>query len=172
MRPARLLSYACSIICFPVGVFSNIRPADTCGWHPVSFPPSVIVQYCREPTECGEWIGGLANMWRTTGDIQATWESMMSNIHSQNDMAPVARVGSYNDPDMLLVGDVGLSLVEQRSHFSLWCIAAAPLLAGTDIVHASNDTLAILTAAGPLSVNEVGAQVIILLFFAGLFFSR
>lgn len=108
---------------------------------------------------CGQWIGGLANMWRTTGDIQATWRSVMSNIHAQDNMASITGVGAYNDPDMLQVGNVGLSLVEQRSHFSLWCITAAPLLAGTDIVHASKDTLEILTAAGPLSVNEVGRAV-------------
>ena len=48
---------------------------------------------------------------------------------------------------------MGLTLDEQRSHFALWCLASAPLLAGTDLIHASNDTLAILTAKGPLSVQ-------------------
>lgn len=55
---------------------------------------------------------------------------------------------------MLQVGNVGLSLDEQRSHFSLWCIVSAPLLAGTDVVHATNDTLAILTAPEPIAVNQ------------------
>ena len=67
----------------------------------------------------------------------------MGNIHSQNDMASVARPGHFNDPDMLQIGNIGLTLTEQYTHMTLWCIARAPLLAGTDLVHASNDTLAI-----------------------------
>ena len=53
---------------------------------------------------------------------------------------------AQNDADMLQVGNVGLTYDEQKSHFSLWCIMSAPLLAGTDIEHASAATLAILTA--------------------------
>ena len=79
---------------------------------------------------------------------------MYGNIHGNDMMAPVARPGAFNDPDMLQVGNVGLTLVEARTHFAYWCIASAPLLAGTDIVHASNETLAILTNKGYLEVNQ------------------
>ena len=58
------------------------------------------IEYCRDPNGCGEWIGDVANLWRTTGDVQNTWASVMGNIHSQNDMADVARPGAFNDPDM------------------------------------------------------------------------
>eukprot|EP00050_Salpingoeca_kvevrii_P007394 m.295919 g.295919 ORF g.295919 m.295919 type:complete len:914 (+) comp13288_c0_seq1:1-2742(+) len=112
------------------------------------------IEYCKSPSECGQWIGGVANLWRTTPDIQANWKSMIANINHQNDMAPVARQGHYNDPDMLQVGNVGLSYEEQRAHFALWCLASAPLLAGTDLIHASNETLALLTAPGPIRVNQ------------------
>ena len=88
------------------------------------------------------------------GDIQNTWESVYGNIHGNDMMAPVAKPGAFNDPDMLQVGNVGLTLVESRTHFAYWCIAAAPLLAGTDIVHASNETLAILTNKRYLEVNQ------------------
>eukprot|EP00041_Stephanoeca_diplocostata_P036427 m.1331336 g.1331336 ORF g.1331336 m.1331336 type:complete len:916 (+) comp24863_c1_seq1:65-2812(+) len=112
------------------------------------------IEYCRSPTDCGQWIGDVANLWRTTGDIQNTWASVMGNIHSQNDMAPVARPGAFNDPDMLQVGNVGLTLTEQKTHFLLWCIASAPLLAATDLIHANADTLKILTASELIAVNQ------------------
>jgi alpha-galactosidase len=63
--------------------------------------------------------------------------------------------GHFNDPDMLQVGNVGLTLTEQKSHFSLWCIAGAPLLAATDIEHASDETLQILTAPELVEINQV-----------------
>jgi alpha-galactosidase len=60
----------------------------------------------------------------------------------------------HHHQDMLQVGNVGMSEAEQRSHFMLWCIAGAPLLIGTDIVHASAPTLALLTAPELLAVNQ------------------
>jgi hypothetical protein len=66
-----------------------------------------------------------------------------------------AMSGHFNDPDMLQVGNVGLTLTEQKSHFSLWCIAGAPLLAATDIEHASDETLQILTAPELVEINQV-----------------
>ena len=82
------------------------------------------------------------------------WESVMSNIHRQNRMARVAKPGHFNDPDMLQVGNVGLTLTEQYSHMSLWCVASAPLLAGTDIIHASRATLNILANPEVTAVNQ------------------
>jgi alpha-galactosidase len=112
------------------------------------------VEYCKSTTGCGEWIANSANLWRTTGDIQATWSSVISTIHANDKMASIARPGHFNDPDMMQVGNVGLSLVEQYSHMSLWCVAGAPLLIGTDLVHASQETLKILTNPEPISVNQ------------------
>ena len=58
------------------------------------------IEYCKDPSAagCGAWVAEVANVWRTTGDVQATWGSVMGNLHSQNDMAPVAKTGHYNDP--------------------------------------------------------------------------
>jgi alpha-galactosidase len=113
------------------------------------------VESCDSPTTgCGLFVADLANLWRTGDDIQNTWASVMTNIHANDIMASVAKPGHFNDPDMLNVGNVGLTLEEQRSHFSLWAIAGAPLLAGNDVVHASNETLAILTAREVIAVNQ------------------
>jgi alpha-galactosidase len=104
------------------------------------------VESCDSPDTCGQWVSKVANLWRTGGDVQNYWGSVMSNIHKNDIMADVATPGHFNDPDMLQVGNVGLTPIEQRSHFSLWCITAAPLLAGTDIEHASELSL---LALGP-----------------------
>ena len=112
------------------------------------------IEYCRDPAGCGKWIGSVANLWRTEGDIQNTWASVKGNVHGQNDMAPVAKPGAFNDPDMLQIGNVGLTWVEQRTHMAYWCVVSAPLLAGTDIVRATTETLAILTAAEYIAVNQ------------------
>jgi hypothetical protein len=63
---------------------------------------SVESRYCRDAKGtggCGDWITDVANLWRTTGDVQNTWASVMGNIHSQNDMASVAEPGHFNDPE-------------------------------------------------------------------------
>jgi hypothetical protein len=117
-------------------------------------PIVLSVEYCSTVDGCGEWIAETANLWRTTGDIQSTWSSVMSNIHQQEPMYKIAKPGHFNDPDMLQIGNVGLTMDEQYSHMSLWCITAAPLLVGTDLIHARNETLAILTNSEAIAVNQ------------------
>jgi len=117
-------------------------------------PIVLSVEYCRSVSGCGEWITRTANVWRTTGDIQATWSSVMYNIHRQDHMYPVARPGHFNDPDMLQIGNVGLTTPEQYSHMALWCIVSAPLLAGNDLIHATNTTMAILSNREAIAVNQ------------------
>ena len=94
----------------------------------------------------------LADLYLMSGVFR--WESVMSNIHRQNRMAPVAKPGHFNDPDMLQVGNVGLTVTEQYSHMSLWCVASAPLLVGTDVIHASDVTLDILANPEVTAINQ------------------
>lgn len=113
------------------------------------------VEYCSDPNGCGQWITKLTNLWRTTGDIQATWASMTSNLDSQNDMAAIAGPGHVNDPDMLQVGNAGMSYEEQKTHFSAWAVVAAPLLIGTDLVSGiDNETMSILSAPEVIAVDQ------------------
>ena len=114
------------------------------------------VETCPPGNECAAWIKGAADLWRTTDDLQATWASVMKTIHLNNEMAEVAALGHYNDPDMLQVGSVGLSHDEQVSHMSLWALSSAPLLFGTSVVDMSADTLAILSNTEVLAVNKDG----------------
>jgi alpha-galactosidase len=82
----------------------------------------------------GEWgpaAGG--NLWRTTGDISDNWESMSRIGFAQNGREKYAGPGHWNDPDMLEIGNGGMTDTEYRTHLSLWSILAAPLLAGNDV---------------------------------------
>ena len=85
-----------------------------------------------------------ANLWRTTGDIQDNWKSMSEIGFNQGRLAPYAAPGHWNDPDMLEVGNGGMTIPEYRTHFSLWCLLAAPLLAGNDLRTMSAEMLEIL----------------------------
>jgi alpha-galactosidase len=91
-----------------------------------------LCQYGRQSVwKWGPRVGG--NLWRTTGDISDHWASMSKIGFSQSDLAPYAASGHWNDPDMLEVGNGGMSAVEYRTHFSMWALLAAPLIAGNDL---------------------------------------
>ncbi|BFV59659.1 ricin-type beta-trefoil lectin domain protein [Kitasatospora sp. CMC57] len=100
------------------------------------------------------WGAGIGNSWRTTGDINASWSSILSIFHSNVRLASYAGPGHWNDPDMLEIGNGPLTDVENRSHFSLWSQMAAPLIAGTNIASASPATLATLTNARVIAVDQ------------------
>jgi alpha-galactosidase len=79
----------------------------------------------------------------------------MSNIgFNQGRLAPYAAPGHWNDPDMLEVGNGGMSATEYRTHFSLWCMLAAPLMAGNDLRTMSGETRDILTNREVISVDQ------------------
>jgi alpha-galactosidase len=112
------------------------------------------VESCGD-ANCGAWIAETANLWRTTGDIQATWESVMSNLDNNDQMASFAGPGHWNDPDLLQVGNAGLSLAEARSHMAAWCVVAAPLLISNDLVSGIDaETLSILSAPEVIAVDQ------------------
>ncbi len=95
-----------------------------------------------------------ANLWRTTGDIQDNWKSMCEIGFAQGRLAPYAGPGHWNDPDMLEVGNGGMTIPEYRTHFSLWCLLAAPLLAGNDLRTMSAETLEILGNREVIAVDQ------------------
>jgi chitodextrinase len=105
------------------------------------------------------WGPTTGNMWRTTGDISDNWNSMTSNLDSNAQHASAAGPGGWNDPDMLEVGNGGMSTTEYRSHMSLWAIMAAPLIAGNDIRSMSQDTKDILMAPEVIAIDQDAAGV-------------
>eukprot|EP01083_Nonionella_stella_P136015 413728_1 len=103
--------------------------------------------------EVDYWGNTTGNSWRTTGDIRDSWTSMLSNW-DHNGPAASAGPGGWNDPDMLEVGNGGMSTTEYITHFSLWCIGKAPLLIGCDITSMTNDTKMILMNEEAIAVNQ------------------
>ncbi len=101
-----------------------------------------------------EWAPAVGNLWRTTQDIKDTWQSMLANLDQSAQHASVARPGAWNDPDMLEVGNGGMTEDEYRAHFSMWAIMAAPLIAGNDLRDMSPATQAILTNREVIAVDQ------------------
>jgi alpha-galactosidase len=102
-----------------------------------------------------EWAPGIGgNMWRTTGDIEPRWQSVYSILGQQKGLAPYAGPGHWNDPDMLEVGNGKLSLAENRTHFSMWAMLAAPLLAGNDLPHMKPEIQNILTNHDVIAIDQ------------------
>ncbi|MFJ6916096.1 NPCBM/NEW2 domain-containing protein [Streptomyces sp. NPDC101133] len=101
-----------------------------------------------------EWAGDLGQLWRTTGDISDSWSSMSSIMKANLELAPYAGPGGWNDPDMLEVGNGGMTDTEYRTHFSMWSIMAAPLLIGTDLRTAPESAFEILTNDEVIAVDQ------------------
>jgi alpha-galactosidase len=116
------------------------------------------------------WAGDVGQLWRTTGDIYDSydgrkgWESGWKRLLDQQyDLVPsngpdgigkFAGPGHWNDPDMLEVGNPGLTSAESRAHFALWCIIAAPLMAGNDVRHMTPETQALLTDREVIAIDQ------------------
>eukprot|EP01122_Echinamoeba_exundans_P008671 TRINITY_DN2914_c0_g1_i2.p1 TRINITY_DN2914_c0_g1~~TRINITY_DN2914_c0_g1_i2.p1 ORF type:complete len:330 (-),score=90.65 TRINITY_DN2914_c0_g1_i2:34-1023(-) len=100
------------------------------------------------------WAPSVGNSWRTTDDIRAEWTSVLANIDINNNWAAYAGPGGFNDPDMLEVGQDGLSLIESKSHFALWCLSKSPLIAGNDIRSVPPNVLQILTHPELIAINQ------------------
>jgi alpha-galactosidase len=102
-----------------------------------------------------EWAPALGgNLWRTTGDIQPNWNSMYTILSQQEGLERYAGPGHWNDPDMLEVGNGKLSLAENRAHFSMWAMLAAPLLAGNDLPNMKPEIKAILTNRDVIAIDQ------------------
>jgi alpha-galactosidase len=100
----------------------------------------------------GGSVGG--NLWRTTGDISDRFSRMAAIGFGQAGLAKYAKPGNWNDPDMLEVGNGGMTPIEYRTHMSLWALLAAPLLAGNDLTKMTPQTLAILTNREVLAIDQ------------------
>ncbi|MGD0730660.1 MAG: glycoside hydrolase family 27 protein [Terracidiphilus sp.] len=94
------------------------------------------------------------NLWRTTGDIEDSWTSMIGNVEKQVPTAPYAGPGHWNDPDMLEIGNGHMTDDEYRTHMSLWALVAAPLLAGNDVRTMTDVTKSILLNKEVIAIDQ------------------
>jgi alpha-galactosidase len=143
--------------------YANIRQAlDASG-------RSIVLSICewggRQPWLWGRQSGG--NLWRTTGDIQDRWagkkewspgnccsNGMLDIVDENAELYAFAGPGHWNDPDMLEVGNGGMTTTEYRTHFSLWAILAAPLIAGNDLRDMRPEIREILTNKEVIAVDQ------------------
>lgn len=141
------------------GAYLTMRDALFAAGRPIVF--SLCEWGNNKPWLWGKKIGHL---WRTTGDITAcfdcvvdhgSWKSwgVMSILDMQEGLRIHAGPDHWNDPDMMEVGN-GMSVNEDRAHFTLWCLLAAPLIAGNDLRNMSDETIKILTNAEVIAINQ------------------
>ncbi|MGP8271456.1 MAG: glycoside hydrolase family 27 protein [Terracidiphilus sp.] len=116
----------------------------------------IVYSFCQYGMDAvWEWgpsAGG--NLWRTTGDISPRWDRMYVILNEQAGLEKYAGPGHWNDPDMLEVGNGKLTLAENRLHFSMWAMLAAPLLAGNDLPNMRPEIKAILTNRDVIAIDQ------------------
>jgi alpha-galactosidase len=136
--------------------YKTMRDALHAAGRPIVF--SLCEWGNNQPWLWGEKIGHL---WRTTGDIRDCYDCQgvydlgwKYILDKQDGLEKYAGPDHWNDPDMLEVGNKGLSTAESRAHFSLWCMLAAPLIAGNDVRHMTDETRDILTNAEVIAIDQ------------------
>src|SRR5215475_1391614 len=107
------------------------------------------------------WAKDIGNSWRTTGDISDCWEcdkkhglGFVQILDMQDGLESYAGPGHWNDPDMLEVGNGGMTTTEYRSHFSFWSLLASPLMAGNDLRDMTPEIKEILMNKEVISINQ------------------
>jgi alpha-galactosidase len=108
------------------------------------------------------WAGPVGNLWRSTGDIQDCWDctttwggnGVIHIIDQINGLESYAGPGHWNDPDMLEVGNGGMTTEEDRAHFSMWALISAPLLTGNDLAKMSAETREILLNKEVITIDQ------------------
>jgi alpha-galactosidase len=102
--------------------------------------------------EWGASTGG--NLWRTDDDIRDEYYVMAELGFGQNGLEQFAGPGHWNDPDMLEIGNGGMTTDEYRTHMSLWCILAAPLIAGNNLAAMDAETRDLLTNSEVIAIDQ------------------
>ncbi|XP_053182289.1 alpha-N-acetylgalactosaminidase-like [Scomber japonicus] len=103
-------------------------------------------------------LADICHLWRNYYDIQDSWDSLQGIIdwysNNQDDLQPIAGPGRWNDPDMLIIGNFGLSLDQARSQMALWAIMASPLIMSNDLRNLDNSARAILQNKVVIGINQ------------------
>ena len=116
----------------------------------------IVYSFCQYGWDAvWEWAPSFGgNLWRTTGDISPHWDRVYAILEQQAGLEGYAGPGHWNDPDMLEVGNGKLSMDENRAHFSMWAMVAAPLLAGNDLTNMKPEIKAILMNREVIAIDQ------------------
>lgn len=132
------------------GVYQKMGDALQASGRPIVFS---LCEYGLEDVwKWGAEVGG--NAWRTTGDIQDKWKSMEEIGFKQADINSYVQPGHWNDPDMLEIGNGGMTVDEYRVHMTLWSLLSAPLLAGNDLEAMTPSTKSILMNKELIAIDQ------------------
>ncbi|MCX7983999.1 MAG: glycoside hydrolase family 27 protein [Bacteroidetes bacterium] len=142
-----------------IGAYTTMRDALYAAGRPIVFS---ICEW--GDTKPWEWAKEVGHLWRTTGDIidcfdcevnHGSWSSwgVLKIVDMRRGIRQYAGPDHWNDPDMLEVGR-GMTTAEDRAHFSLWCMMAAPLIAGNDLRTMSKETIEILTNKEVIAIDQ------------------
>lgn len=142
-----------------IGAYTTMRDAIYSAGRPMIF--SMCEWGTAKPWE---WAKDVGHMWRTTGDIHHCFDCKHDNggwfslgvlqiLDLQDGLRKYAGPGHWNDPDMMEVGN-GMTEGEDRAHFTMWCMLAAPLMAGNDIANMSEQTRNILTNKEAIAIDQ------------------
>jgi len=126
------------------------------GWALLATGRPIVYSICDWTGSLQSWTWGadVGNLWRTIWDVHNNWRSITDAIDANADLYIYAKPGAWNDPDMLQVGNQGLTLSEYRVQFGMWCIMAAPLMAGNDLRTMSTQVRDILCAPELIAVDQ------------------
>ena len=142
-----------------IGAYTTMRDAMYAAGRPIVFS---LCEWGNNKPEL--WAKEVGHLWRTTGDIyncfdciddHGNWKAfgVMQIVDKQDGLRKNAGPGHWNDPDMLEVGN-GMSLNESRAHFSIWCMLAAPLIAGNDLRSMNAETLTVLSNKEVIGIDQ------------------
>jgi len=132
----------------PKGAYTLMRDALREAGRPIYF--SLCEWGANKPWE---WAKEVGHSWRTTGDITNNFKSVLTILDLQKGIRKYAGPGHWNDPDMLEVGN-GMSVNEDRAHFTMWCMLAAPLILGNDIRTMSKETASIMMNKDVIALDQ------------------
>lgn len=132
----------------PIGAYRLMRDALYATSRPIYY--SICEGGKNKPWT---WAAPICHSWRTTLDIDKSFNSVLSIIDQEDSLRRYAGPGHWNDPDMLEVGN-GLTTDEDRAHFTMWCMLAAPLILGNDIRNMSKETAEILLNREMIAVDQ------------------
>jgi alpha-galactosidase len=135
-----------------IGRYTTMRDAIAATGRPIVYAMCEKGQGAK--VQPATWSEPVGHMWRTGDDIAATWARVLTSFDVVAPLSQYARPGGFNDPDMLEVGNGNLTEAENRAHFSLWSIVAAPLMLGNDPSTMPASVKSILTNAEVIAVDQ------------------
>lgn len=140
--------------CFNLGMnvhkrYQRMHDALNATGHPIFFS---LCEWGQD--HVAMWGREMGNSWRTGMDIEPHFDAIVSIADENNKWHQYAGPGGFNDPDMLEIGNGDLTLDEQRTHFTLWCLMKAPLLLGNDLRSMAPETLEIVSNKELIAWNQ------------------